>query len=203
MKILKRVAAVMISAAMVMGLSGCNEVEKAENTLNSTMSALQTGDFLTASDYIKNTEVLTSNETFNTYKDNAEFTKAIFTKLSYKINSAEKIDSSTVKMNVEITNVNMKNVLSSAISDLFTLAFSNAFAPAEEQMSDEDMQNKMIELIAEGINAEGAEPLTNTVDVNAVKTDDGWKIDADNTVIDAVTGGLLSAVESMGSALGE
>lgn len=203
MKILKRIAALMLSAAMVMGLSACNEVEKAENTLNSTMTALQSGDFVTAAGYIKDTDVLTSNETFNTYKDNADFINAIFSKLNYKINSSELIDNSTVKMNVEITNVNMKTVLSNAISDLFTLAFSNIFASEEEQMSDEDMQNKMIELIAEGINAEDAETVTNTVDVNAVKTDSGWKIDADNTVIDAVTGGLLSAVESMGSAFGE
>ena len=203
MKVLKRTAAIVLVFAMIVGLSGCNEVKKAEETLNSTMTALQTGDFIGAASYIKNdTYYLTKNALLSTYKDNGDLTKDIFSKLSYKINSAEKIDNSLVKMNVDITNVNMKNILSSAVGDLFSLAISSAFDP-EKQMSDEEMQNKMAELISEGINAEGAETVTSTVDVNAVKTEDGWKIDADDKVIDAVTGGLLSTAESMGNAFGE
>lgn len=196
---LKKFMAIVLSAILITGLGGCSKIEKAESALNSTMEALQEGDFVTAARYIENTDVLTSNSTFNTYKDNSDFTKAIFSKLSYKINSAEEIDSSTVKMNVEITNVNMQTIVSNAIGEMFSLALSNIFASEEDQLSEEDMQNKMIEFIIDGINADDAETVTNTVDINAVKTGGSWKIDVDNTVIDAVTGGLLSALGSTDS----
>ncbi len=196
---LKKFMAIVLSAILITGLGGCSKIEKAESALNSTMEALQEGDFVTAARYIENTDVLTSNSTFNTYKDNSDFTKAIFSKLSYKINSAEEIDSSTVKMNVEITNVNMQTIVGNAIGEMFSLALSNIFASEEDQLSEEDMQNKMIEFIIDGINADDAETVTNTIDVNAVKTDGGWKIDVVNTVINAVTGELLSALGSTDS----
>ena len=195
----KKFMAIVLSAILITGLGGCSKIEKAESALNSTMEALQEGDFVTAARYIENTDVLTRNSTFNTYKDNSDFTKAIFSKLSYKINSAEEIDSSTVKMNVDITNVNMQTIVGNAIGEMFSLALANIFASEEDQLSEEDMQNKMIEFITEGINSDDAETVTNTVDVNAVKTGGSWKIDVDNTVIDAVTGGLLSALGSTDS----
>lgn len=203
MKILKKITAIIMVLVMSLSLSGCNEEKKAEEALNQTMSALQKGDFLKAGGYIADTSALTGNAAFDTYKDNNDFTGAIFSKLTYSVNSVEKTDSSNVKINATVSNVNMGNVISNAIGEIFTLALSNAFAPEEEQMSDEQMQNKMAELIAEGINAEDAEIVSKTVDVNVIKTDDGWKIDADEEVVDAVTGGLLTVAENMENSLSE
>lgn len=202
MKILKSGAAIIISVVMIMGLAGCNEVKEAEDALNSVVTALQAGDFEKADRYINNTDSHISAERFGYYRDEAELRKSIFSRLSYKINSSEKIDNDRVKMNVEFTNVNMKNVLNNAASELFSILDIDMFSIFEkernydkESMGSEELGNTVTELIAEGIQGEKAGTVTNTVDVNAVKTDEGWKIDADDTVTDAMAGGLFTFPE--------
>lgn len=202
MKILKSGTAIIISVIMIMCLIGCNEVKEAEDTLNSVVTVLQAGDFEKADRYINNTDSHISAERFGYYRDEAELRKVIFSRLSYKINSAEKIDSDRVKMNVEFTNVNMKNVLNNAASELFSILDIDMFSIFEkertddkESMSSEELENTVTKLIAEGIQGEKAGTVTNTVDVNAVKTDEGWKIDADDTVTDAMAGGLFTFPE--------
>lgn len=202
MKILKSGAAIIISVVMIMGLAGCNEVKEAEDALNSVVTALQAGDFEKADRYINNTDSHISAERFGYYRDEAELRKSIFSRLSYKINSSEKVDNDRVKMNVEFTNVNMENVLNNAALELFSILDIDMFSILEkertydkESMSGEELENTVTELIAEGIQGEKAGTVTNTVDVNAVKTDEGWKIDADDAVTDAMAGGLFTFPE--------
>ena len=199
MKTLIKITAMFAAVIMMSALSGCSPEEKAENTFNETMTALQEGDFVKAGLNIADTSVITENPLFNVYKDKSEFTGNIFYRMSYSINSVEKIDDSNVKINAEITNVDMESVFADAIGEVFTLAISNAFAPEDEQMSDEDIQYKLAELIAEGINAEDAKMTTSAVDVNTVKTGTGWKIDVSDDVLDAVTGGLVSIADDIES----
>ncbi len=202
MKLFKRILAVFTAAVVLVSMSGCSNVEKAQNALDSTMSALQSGDIAAASKHINDIDELSSSDMFSSLEGQGDFGKTLFSKMSYSINSSEEVDESTVKFNVDITTVDMSVVFSNMISQIFSLALSNAFASGEEQMSEDEMKDKMFELLADGINAEDAATVTNTVDVNVVKTDDGWKVDVTDTVLDMVTGGLVSAAQSLGSAFG-
>lgn len=203
MKIVMKIAAACAAVSMVFGLSGCNEVKNAENTLNSAMESLQKGDFISAAQYIEFTGDSDQESQFAQFEENQDTAAALFSKMTYTINSSEKTDSSNVKMNVTVTNADMKTVFSNVISDMFSIALSNAFASEEEQLSDEEMQNKIFELLKDGINDENVQTVTNTVDVNVTKTDGGWKVQVDSDVLDAATGGLVSTAESMGSVFGE
>lgn len=203
MKITKKLVLVSLSVFMLFLLSGCNEEKKAEAALNSVVTALQSGDFETAGKYIKSSENLSDNEFFEKTVNTEEAGKAMFSKMSCVVNSVEKTDNSNVVINADIKNVDMKGIISNSISELFSLAFSNALASEEEQMSDEDMQKKMMELIVNGINADDASIVSKNIDLKVVKTDDGWKVNADENVADAVTGGLVSTVKSFGNMFSE
>ena len=52
------------------------------------------------------------------------------------------------------------------------------------------------------MNSDSAETITKTIDINVVSSGIGWKIDAVDSVKDAVTGGLISAVQDLSKALG-
>jgi hypothetical protein len=49
---------------------------------------------------------------------------------------------------------------------------------------------------------EDNETVTATVDIKLTKNEDGWLIDAGDEFTDAVTGGLVSAIENMASGFG-
>lgn len=203
MKMTKKLVLIFVSVFMLFLLSGCNEEKKAVETLNSAVAALQSGDFETAAKYIKNNENLTDNEFFKNTVNAAEAGKAVFSKMSCEVNSVEKTDNKNVVINADVKNVDMKSIISNSISELFSLAFSNALASEEDQMSDEEMQNKMMELIINGINAEDTAVVSKNIDIKVVKTDDGWKVNVDENVADAVTGGMVSTVKSFGGMFSE
>lgn len=197
MKVLKKLAVMIVSLAFFASLCGCNEVKDAESALNSAITALQAGDYEKASGYINGGEVLDSNGMLNNLENGEELVKALFARLSCKINSSEKIDNDNVKINADITAINTSNAFNNTVSQIFSLAFSG------KNMSEEEMDSKMIEIFTENLSSEDAETVTNTVDINMIKTDEGWKVDANEEVQDAITGGLVSAAENLGSSLGE
>lgn len=197
MKILKKIVLIVVALSFLAALCGCNEVKKAESALNSTVTALQAGDFTTASNYIDCSEILDNNEMFGDLENGESVMKALFEQLSCKINSSEQVDKDNVKINADITNIDTSAAFQNTISQVFSLAFSG------EDISEDEMKNKIIEIFTESLSSEDTETVTNTVDINMVKTEDGWKIDADKAVQDAITGGLLSAAENMGNAFGQ
>lgn len=197
MKILKKLVIMIAVSVFLVALCGCNEVKNAESALNSAVSALQAGDCATATGYINGSEILDNNEMFKDFENGEGVMKALFAKLSCKINSSEQVDDNNVKINADITNINTSVAFQNTISQMFSLAFSG------ENISEEEMENKVIEIFVENLSGEGAETVTSTVDVNMVKTEDGWKIDADEAVQDALTGGLVSAAENLSNSFGQ
>lgn len=196
MKSLKKLFVLILTLAFLTALCGCNEVKDAESALNSTIAALQEGDYAKASGYINGSEILDNNEMLKNAKNTESLVIALFSNLSCSINSSEKIDSTNVKINADITNVNTANAFKNTITQAFSLALSG-------NVSQDEMESKILEIFTQNLSGEDAETVTNTVDINMVKTEDGWKIDADEKVQDAITGGLVSAAENLGSSLSE
>lgn len=51
--------------------------------------------------------------------------------------------------------------------------------------------------LAEGVNDPSAKKVTNKVKINMVKVDGDWKVDVDQELLNALTGGLSSIGEEM------
>ena len=184
MNVLKKVMVMILTLAFLTALCGCNEVKDAEGALNSAIAALQSGDYAKASGYINGSEILDNNEML------------CFSNLSCSINSSEKTDNSNVKINADITNVNTANAFKDTITQAFSLALSG-------EVSQDEMESKILEIFAQNLSGEDVETVTSTIDINMVKTDEGWKVDANEELQDAITGGLVSASKNLGNSLGE
>lgn len=192
----KKVLVMILTLAFLAALCGCNEVRDAENALNSAITALQEGDYTKASGYVNGNEFLENNEMLKNAENTENVAKALFSKLICKINSSEKIDNSNVKINADVTNVNTENAFKNTITQAFSLALSG-------NVSQDEMESKILEIFTQNLSGEDVETVTSTIDINMVKTDDGWKVDADEKLQDAITGGLVSAAENFGSSFGE
>lgn len=196
MNVLKKVMVMILTLAFLTALCGCNEVKDAEGALNSAIAALQSGDYAKASGYINGSEILDNNEMLKNAENTESLIKAMFSNLSCSINSSEKTDNSNVKINADITNVNTANAFKDTITQAFSLALSG-------EVSQDEMESKILEIFAQNLSGEDVETVTSTIDINMVKTDEGWKVDANEELQDAITGGLVSASKNLGNSLGE
>lgn len=123
-----------------------------------------------------------------------EMLRLVFQNLSYKIiSSDEKGDEATVE--AEITNTDMGSVMQELIQRLIVLAFSG--------IDESEIDAKMMEIMNQEVNKDEIETVTNTVTMNLKKTDGKWKISTDDALADALTGGMMTFAERMGSAFSE
>jgi hypothetical protein len=182
---------------LLLSLTGCGEIQKAEKTVSGMFDAFKSLDFGTAKTYVDLNELDLSDDK-ESLTGNAEmFMKNLFNKLNYKIVSAEKIDNQTVMVKTEITAIDMKPVMGEFFTNAMQFAFSNAFTPEEQQLSDEAMDKKMEEFFVQSVSKPNLATVTNTVDINVVKVEKAWKVVVDDTFTDALFGGLMTVAKDM------
>jgi hypothetical protein len=97
----------------------------------------------------------------------------------------------------EITAIDMKPVMGEFFTNAMQFAFSNAFTPEEQQLSDEEMDKKMEELFIQSVSKSDLATVTNTVDIKVVEVEKTWKAAVDETFTDALFGGLMTVAEDM------
>ena len=106
------------------------------------------------------------------------------------LSSTEEGDTATVK--VSITNVDMANAMSQAISEMISLAFAG--------LSEEELEQKSTEAMISAIANNKDTTYTKEVDISLVKGENNWLIVPDNDLADAITGGLVSYAENINEA---
>lgn len=196
-KIKSLIASVLMFVVMFT-LTGCGETEKAEATVSGMFVAFKNIDFDAASKYVNVDEINTSEETDSISTELVM--KTIFNKLDYKILSSEKIDDNTVNVKTEITATDMKPVLGDFFTKAMQYAFSTAFS--DPQPTEDETNKKAEEMFIESASKDNLATVTNEVDIKVVKNKDGeWKVETDDTFINALLGGLLDAAEALGNSL--
>lgn len=196
MKKIKSIIAVVLTLVLVFSLTGCGEIKKAETSVNGMFTAFKNLDFEEAQKYV-NVDDITNGENSN---DNAEAVmNAIFGNLNYEIVLSEKIDDSTVIVKTSITATDMKPVMGEFFTQAMQYAFSTAFS--DTQPSEEEQNKKMEEILVECASKPDLATVTNEVDIKVVKNENKeWKIEADDTFVNAVLGGLMDAAKSLENA---
>lgn len=188
---MKKFLAAFLFLVLIFGAVGCGG-ESPEQAAKNMFNAIKSNDSEAAAKYINYDELLkageTSEETTESDAESKEMAELIFKHFDYKIiSSSEDGNSATVK--AEITNIDMKTVFAKYVSEAFALAFSGL----DQETMDKQMNDKFTELI----NSEDNKTVTKTVDVKLTKSQDSWKIDMSDDLMDAIFGGMISAAENM------
>lgn len=194
-KILSLVVALVMVMTCFAACGGLSPEQQAEKAVDSCFTALKSGDTQTATSYMKDSDITDLDDDEEDSTVNETMTKAVFGKLDYKILSSTKVDDNTVTVKVEITNVDMKPVFTEFFTQALQYALANAFA--DPQPTDEEMNQKMTEIFDACISKEGLATVTKEVDVKVVKDGENWIIDSDDTLANALLGGLGDAMEEL------
>lgn len=198
MKKIKSLIAIILTLIMMLSLTGCGEIKKAESTVSNMFAAFKALDFEEAQKYV-NIDDIKPAASKDDLTGNAEmFMKNLFDRLDYKIISSEKIDSNTVNVTTEITAIDMKPVLGEFFVAAMQYAFSNAFA--NPQPTEEETNAKMEELFTASATKPDLATVTNEVVIKVVKDDKEWKVVSDDAFVDAILGGLSAAAEELENA---
>ena len=152
-------------------------------------------DGMCTKNYIDVDEIVNISSEEETDQDTEMFMRNLFDKLEYEIIASEKIDSKTVNVMTSITAVDMKPVLSEFLLSALQYAFSTAFSDPEP--TEEETEKKMEELFVTSVSKPDIARVTNVVMIKVVKTDDGWRIDADDALVNALLGNMKAATEEL------
>lgn len=194
-KLFKRIIAVLAVAVLMLSLTACGEIKKAETTVNNMFTAFKAADFDKAREYIDVDKII-SEESDNKKLVNAEtIMKTLFDRLNYEIISSEKVDENTVIVKTKITAVDMKPVIGEFFKSAMQYAISNAFA--NPTPSEEEMNKKMEELFVAAATKPDLATVTNEVDIKVISTDNTWKVASDETFANALLGGLLDSIKDI------
>ena len=158
---LKKFLAFLTTLAMVFAFVGCSGGESPETAVTNYLTAFQSLDLETIDKYTNDT-----SETTDTADDaisdleNDETGKAFVENLTFEIlSSTEEDDTATVK--VSITNVDMANAMSQAISEMIPLAFAG--------LSEEELEQKSTEAMISAIANNKDTTYTKEVDISLVR----------------------------------
>ena len=196
---MKKFLALLLTCCLMFALTGCGEIKKAETAVNGMFSTFKNLDFEEAQKYV-NVEDIT--KIYEEENENAMLImETVFDNLSYEIISSEKVDNNTVVVTTKITATNMKPVLGEFFGKAMEYAFANAIS--DPQPTEEETNKKMEEILVDCASVPDLETVTNEVDIKVIKNENKeWKIEVDDTVADALLGGLIEATEELGNAFG-
>ena len=198
MKRIKSIIATVLALVLLLSLTGCGEIKKAETAVNGMFTAFKNTDIEAAAKYVDVDEINASEDSSDSISTELVM-KTIFNKLDYKIISSEKVDDTTVKVKTELTVTDMKPVLGEFFTNAMQYAFSTAFS--NPQPTEEETNKKMEEMFIESASKEDLATVTNEVDITVVKTENNeWKVKSDDTFADALLGGLITAGEELSKA---
>lgn len=199
----KKFFAALVAVLMSFSFAACSatKVESPETVVKNYLDGLAKADFETVDKYsnssIYNALIEAEKEDGAVPEEDSEmdkeFIKAMLGNLQYTINSSTE-DGDTATVNATIKNINMSDVMSNMIGQLFALAFSG--------ISEEEMEAKTEELLLSSINENKDNLLEKEVSINLEKTEEGWIIVMDDDFQDAITGGLFSYSENLQESFG-
>lgn len=182
----EKVLALLLAIILVFCLTACGGgQETAEKAAANMLEAIKKADQETASRYIDYGVLSGMGDSAQSGSESEELVKMIFGSMEYNILSSEE-NGDEADIKAEITNVDM----SAAIQDIFTELI--ALALSGEELNEEEMSEKMMEVLKSKLSDEATARVTNEVTIHMTRTDGQWKADTEETLLDALTGGMLS-----------
>lgn len=190
----KSIITILLTLVLILSLTGCGEIKKAETAVNGMFTAFKNLDFEEAQKFVNVEDITKAGNEVN--KNSMLIMETVFGNLGYEIVSSEKIDNDNVVVKTKVTATDMKTVMGEFLTKALEYTFSNAFS--NPRPTEEETNKKMEEILVECASKPELATVTNEVDIKVVKTESKeWKIEADDTFINALLGGLADAAKEM------
>ena len=195
------------SIALCLSLVSCGGAsrESAESVVESGIKAFQSMNQEEVQKYWGDTDF--SSDVASATSEDEEYGQQILEKiasgLTYEITgSTEDEEAGTATVSVDFTNIDMGTVMSEWVSDMMTTAIGYAFLPEDQQPSEDELNQMYMDSLTEVMDNNKDNTVTNSVDVQLSLTENKWKIDSSDEVVDAMVGGMMSYADSMGNSFG-
>ena len=159
-----------------------------EKTVEGMLNSLKNADFESVNKYVNYEEIVNESEMLQNSEMDEETQSLLFDKLSWKILNISK-EENTASVEVEITNKDFDKIISNYTQEALRIAFSGESFTQEEQNNKLKDQLKNEEI--------GTKTVTTTIQL--VKQDKEWKIQADESLVNALLPGLQEAINSLNS----
>ena len=196
---MKKIISLFLAFAMMISLTACGR-EPAEDAVNNALTAVKELKVTKIYKYfeLELPEDFDAKEYLEQMKDKETVEKVkLFTNhFTYNIiEVTEAEDNAFAK--VEMTNIDMKLFMTEYVAKIVAFGLSESFKPANERLSEEESNRKMMEMFITMLQREDIKLTTNTVDVVLVDVDGKWKIHNTEEVLDGVTGGLVTIAKNL------
>lgn len=191
MKIVKRIVAGLLAALAVFSMAGCFQ-NKPEDAVKNLIAAIKEFDVAKVQKYSADAgdaEDILDPETSGVMKK-------MFARIECKIISSEMVDENNAKVVAEITTLDGAAVASAYLPKAMSWALQNIG-------KDEDATEKELMKIFDECITEDTKTITKKVTIEVKKINGEWKVDAEETFANVITGGLLDALSSIGDAFDE
>ncbi|MEH7128739.1 hypothetical protein V7103_11080 [Neobacillus drentensis] len=193
---MKKTFIFMTTIIIAFSLTACNLFGPSpDEVATDFLTSVQKGDWEKASKYVNNKDSKKTLKELTSSKDEeTKFIQDIFKKMSFtvgKVNEADK--KATVESTIKT--VDTKIILGTIIQEAMQEALAQAFSG--EETDDAAVEKEMTNKLIAGVNEPSAKKVTNKVKINLVKVNGDWKVDVDQELLNALTGGLTSIGEEM------
>ena len=199
---MKRILALLTVLSMCLSLTACgSNRESAETVVDNAIQAFQSADQEQTQQYWGDTDFTETSDELTAEDEvySQELLKKIAGGLTYTITgSSEDEDAGTATVTVEFTNLDMGAIMSDWVADMISQAFGYAFLPEDQQPTDEELNQMYMDGLEDAMENHADDKVTNTVDISLSLVDDEWKINTTEDVVNAMVGGMMDFVDSMG-----
>lgn len=159
-----------------------------EKSVEGMLNSLKNADFASVNKYINYEEIVNESDMLKNTEFDEETQSLLFDKLSWKILNINK-NGDTASVEIEITNKDFDQIISNYTKEALRIAFNG------ESFTEEEQNNKLKEQLK---NEEvGTKTVTTTLQLT--KQDTQWKIQTDESLINALLPGLQEAINSLNS----
>ena len=159
-----------------------------EKSVEGMLNSLKNADFESVNKYVNYEEIVNESEMLQNSDMDEETQSLLFDKLTWKILNISK-EENTASVEVEITNKDFNQIISNYTQEALRIAFSG------ESFTQEEQNNKLKEQLK---NEEiGTKTVTTTIQL--VKQDREWKVQPDESLVNALLPGLQEAIDSLNS----
>ncbi len=183
--LLKILAFVLTFSTLTLSLTACggDPTKEAQAVVEKEFEVLKNPDDKAYEEYLGLDELSALGVTDEASQENVKkIIDKILTSIEYSIVSSEKVDNENVTVKVDVTSLDMEMAMQN-----FTTEFI-AFSMTEEaaNLSDEELNNKMLEILLEVLSNPDLETVKNTIDINVTKVDNEWVIEQNEELINSL-----------------
>ncbi|MGE4353961.1 MAG: DUF5105 domain-containing protein [Oscillospiraceae bacterium] len=201
----KKVMSGLLTLVLLLTLAACGNDSSPQTVTEKAIDAVKAVDVDATEQYWGEDFFMDMlSETVKSDPDSYDKFLTLFThivkNLDYQIIDTQ-TDGDTAAVTVRIKNVDMSQLLTDYLTQLFQEAADYQSMPEDERPSDDELDEKYMTMLYDMLDDEDAPMVINTVTVTLTKTDGQWVISPDDEVTDALLGGIMAFENNLADTL--